>query len=175
MNLIKNRTKITKKEIIKFLQQASLKNLWLVAICAVIVALLGFSFENGVIMYRNYIFLILAGAVFVVYFIILSITLSKQTKNFNIIENEYSFNDDGLIVVGSTGGVTESFNVKYEMLFKVKETKESYYFFINDYSALIISKSEDCFSRGDAIKLKKLLELKLNPKQNQLKKSISTK
>ena len=171
MNIIQNKTKITKKEILKFLNRASMQNLWIVAISAIVIALLGFSIENGVLVYKNYFFLIASAAVFVIYFIIISITLKKQTKNFKDIENEYFFNDEGVIVVGSTNGETEKFDMKYHNLFKVKETKDSYYLFVNNYSALILSKDEACYTHGDAERLNKLLSMKLNPKQNQLKKS----
>jgi hypothetical protein len=81
------------------------------------------------------------------------------------------FSDEGIIVSGTVGEITEKFNIKYHQIFKVSETKDCYYVFVNNYSALILSKQETCFSHGDADKLKKLLFMKLNPKQNQLKKS----
>jgi len=171
MNIIKNKTKITKKDILKFLNRASLQNLWIVSISALIIALLGFTIENGALVYKNFFFLIASGLVFVIYFISISATLKKQTQNFKEIENEYSFNDEGVSIVGSTNGETEKFDLKYYNIFKVKETKDSYYLFVNNYSALILSKDESCFSQGDADRLKKLLSLKLNPKQNQLKKT----
>ncbi len=171
MNIIQNKTRITKKEILKFLNRASLQNLWIVAISAIIIALLGFSIENGALIYSNFIFLFAGVIIIVGYFVFITLTLNKQTKNFQEIENEYFFNDEGIIVVGSIGGTVEKFDMKYHNIFKVKETKECYYFFVNNYSALILDKEASCFSHGDSEKLKKLLQLKLNPRQNRLKKS----
>ena len=171
MNIIQNKTKITKKDILKFLNRASLQNLWIVSISAIVVALLGFTIENGSLIYKNFFFLIAGVLVFIIYFVVIAFTLRKQTKNFKEIENEYFFNDEGISVIGSTNGETEKFDMKYHNLFKVKETKDSYYFFVNNYSALILSKDKTCFSHGNAERLQKLLSLKLNPKQNQLKKT----
>ena len=149
---------------------ASLQNLWIVGISAVIIALLGFDVQNGNLFYNNYFFLIAGIAVIAIYFIVITFTLKKQTKNFKDIENEYIFNDEGILVIGSTGGTREQIDIKYNNLFKVKETKNSYYLFINNYSALILKKDKKYFSLGDSDKLKKLFSLKLNTKQNQLKK-----
>ncbi len=171
MTIIQNKTKITKKDISKFLLMASLQSAWLVAISAVVIALLGFSIENGTLIYCNYFFPIAAVCTVVIYLISVFFSVSKHLKNFKEIENEYSFNDDGVLVQGSTDGVTEKFDLKYSKLFKVKETSESYYLFVNNYSALIISKNQNCFTHGDSNKLKLLLDMKLNHKQNQLKKA----
>ncbi len=171
MNIIENKTKVTKKHITKFLSKASIQNLWVVVICAVVISLLGFSVENGTLVYKNFFFLFAGLGSFIFYFGFIFIHLRKQTKNFLDIENEYVFSDEGIIVSGTAGGTTEKFNIKYHQIFKVSETKDCYYVFVNNYSALILSKQENCFSHGDADKLKKLLFMKLNPKQNQLKKS----
>ena len=171
MNIIENKTKVTKKDIAKFLSKAGTQNLWVVAICAAVIALLGFSVENGTLVYKNFFFLIAGLGSFAIYFIFIFVHLKKQTKNFHDIENEYVFSDDGIIVSGTAGGETEKFNIPYHQIFKVSETKDCYYVFVNSYSALILSKEQTCFSHGDADKLKKLLSMKLNPKQNQMKKS----
>lgn len=173
MTIIQNKTKITKKEISKFLYMASLQSVWLVAISAVVIALLGFTIDNGNLVYTNYFFPIAAVCTIAIYLVSIFFSVSKHLKNFKEIENEYSFNDDGILVEGSTGGISEKFDLKYNKLFKVKETNESYYLFVNNYSALIISKNQNCFSQGDANKLKLLLDMKLNPKQNRLKKGKS--
>ena len=175
MNIITNKTKITKKDMFKFLNNAGLQNLWLVGICAVIISLLGFTVKNGILVYENFFYLIAGVFVIGFYFFYVYLTFRKQTKDFKDIENEYIFNDDSFIVVGSTNGVAEKFEMQYHALFKVKETKNSIYLFINNFSALIVSKNSDCFSHGDVERLKKFLELKLTPKQNQLKKTNISK
>ena len=171
MKLIENKTKITKKDILNFLSKASTQNLWLVGICAVVIALLGFNFNNGTLYYGNFFFLIASICTVGIYFFVMFLSFRKQMKNFNEIENQYVFGDEGLEVTGSTGGITEKFDVKYHNLYQVKETKKHYYLFVNNYSALIISKDQTCYSHGDADKLKKLLSMKLTAKQNHLKKA----
>ncbi len=171
MTIIQNKTVINKKDISKFLMSISIQKSWLIVICAVVIALLGFSFENGALIYNNYLFLVASVCTFVIYIISTYITVSKSTKKFKEIINEFSFNDDELSVVGSTDGTTEKFNIKYHLLYKVKETKEYFYLFVNKYSALIVKKNNENFSQGDAIKLKKFFELKLTAVQNQLKKA----
>ena len=175
MKIIENKTKVTKKHIMKFLGKASLQNLWVVVICAVVISLLGFTIQNGTLVYNNFFFLVAGLSSFVFYFGLIFVHVRKQTKNFLDIENEYIFSDEEIIVSGTAGGTTEKFNIKYHQIFKVSETKDCYYFFVNNFSALILSKQETCFSHGDADKLKKLLFIKLNPKQNQLKKVNSHK
>lgn len=171
MNIIENKTKVTKKDIAKFLNKAGTQNLWIVAICAVVITLLGFTIQNGTLVYSNFFFLIAGVASFAIYYIFIFVNISKQTKKFQDIENEYVFSDDGIVVSGTTGGETEKFNIKYHQIFKVSETKSCYYVFVNSYSALILSKEQNCFSHGDSDKLKKLLSLKLSPKQNQMRRS----
>ena len=171
MNIIQNKTKISKKDMLQFLNHASNQNIWLVIICAVIISLLGFTIQNGTLVYQNFFYLIGGVLVVVIYYIIIFSTYSKQTKNFHEIENEYIFNDDGLSVVGTTEGITEKFDMKYNSLFKVKETKKHFYLFVNNYSALILGKNEENFTHGDVEKLRKFLELKLTPKQNHLIKT----
>ena len=171
MNIIQNKTKISKKDMLQFLSHASSQNVWLVAICAVIVALLGFSVQNGALVYQNFFYLIGGALIVIIYYAVVFATYSKQTKNFHGIENEYIFSDDGFSVVGTTEGVTEKFDMKYHSLFKVKETKSHIYLFVNNYSALIMSKNNENFSHGDVDKLRKFLELKLTAKQNHLKKT----
>lgn len=175
MILIQNKTKITQKDITKFMQQVGFKNLWLVLIAVAITALLGFTINNGTLVYTNYLFLVFAGGIAVFYFTFLFVTISKQSKKFKQIENEYSFGDEEIVVIGTAAGVSEKFNVRYEKLFKVKETKSYYFLFVNDYSALILNKNIKCFSRGDALKLHELLSMKLSAKQNFLTKRNLTK
>jgi len=175
MTVIQNKTIINKKDISKFLMGVSIQKSWLIVICAVVIALLGFSFENGVLIYKNYLFIVAAVCTLVIYIISTFITVSKSTKTFKEITNEFSFNDDELKVVGSTDGTTEKFDIKYHQLYRVKETKEYFYLFVNKYSALIVKKNDDSFSQGDALKLKKFLELKLTAVQNQLKKQNKAK
>ena len=156
---------------VKFLSNAGMQNLWLVGICSVIVALLGFSIENGTLVYRNFLFLICGVLIVPVYFLILHFYFRKQTKNFKGIENEYVFNDETFSVMGTTDGITEKFDMPYHSLFKVKETRDYVYLFVNNYSALIVNKNQDCFSHGDAERLRKFLNMKLTAKQNHLAKT----
>jgi hypothetical protein len=171
MNIIQNKTKIDKNDMVRFLNNAGIQNLWLVGFCSVIIALLGFTIENGTLVYRNFLFLIVGILVIPVYFLILRVHFSKQIKNFKGIENEYIFNDESFSVVGTTAGITEKFDMNYHSLFKVKETKSYVYLYVNNYSALIINKKEDCFTQGDALRLRKFLNLKLTAKQNHLIKT----
>ena len=170
MNLIENKSKVTKKDILKFLHNYSLKNLWIVILCAVAIGCFGFSIVDGKLVYQNFIFILFAILVVIGYYIALFLTFKSQLKNFTEINNTYSFEDDKINVVGTTKGETEAFHVKYTSLFRVKETKDSFYLFVNNTSALIVKKDEKCYVKGDSNKLKKLLEMKLNIIQNKMKK-----
>jgi hypothetical protein len=175
MDLIENNSTITKKDILAFLHRYSLKNLWLVGVCAVIIISFGFNISNGQVSYSNFMYLIAGVLIIAIYYVGLFITLSKQTKNFKTISNNYTFQDSFIEVAGETGGIKEQFHIKYQSLFKVKETKKSLYLFVNNASALIIHKNKDNFTKGDAEKLKKLLEMKITPIQNKMKISHKTK
>ena len=170
MNLIENNSKVTKKDILSFLHRYSLKNLWLVAVCAIVVASFGFAIDDGKLVYQNFVFIPLSVGVVIVYYIFLLVVFKSQLKNFSDINNTYSFEDDRICVVGSVKGETESFHVNYSTLFKVKETKNCFYLFVNSTSALIVKKDMSCYIKGDSDKLKKLLEMKLTLFQNKMKK-----
>jgi len=171
MSLIENKSKITKKDILDFLHNYSLKNLWLVAICAIAAACFGFSIVDGKLVYENYIFIVISILLVIGYHFILALTFLTQLKNFSEINNTYSFEDDRINVVGTIKGEKESFNVKYSSLFRVKETKTCFYLFVNNTSALIIKKDKSNYTKGDSNKLKKLLEMKLTIIQNKMKKN----
>ena len=170
MNLIENKSTITKKDILHFLHDYSLKNLWLVIVCAIAVCCFGFTFVDGKLVYQNYIFIIIAASLIVVYYILLIVTFYSQLKKFSDINNTYCFEDDRISVVGTIKGETEAFHVNYPNIYKVKETKSCFYIFVNNTSALIIKKDEKCFVKGDSKKLKSLLQMKLNVIQNKMKK-----
>ena len=170
MNLIENKSKITKKDILNFLHNYSLKNLWIVAICAIGIFCFGFSIVGGQVVYSNYIFIVFSISTVLIYYIMLFVTFSSQLKNFAEIQNTYSFEDDRVNVVGTTKGETEAFHVKYNALFKVKETKNCFYLFVNNVSALIVKKDQSNYVKGDSVKLKRLLEMKLSVIQNKMKK-----
>ena len=104
MKIIENKTKVTKKHIMKFLGKASLQNLWVVVICAVVISLLGFTIQNGILVYNNFFFLVAGLSSFVFYFGLIIVHVRKQTKNFLDIENEYIFSDEEIIVSGTAGG-----------------------------------------------------------------------
>lgn len=170
MTLIENKTKVTKKDIFKFLHNYSLKNLWLVVLSAIIISCFGFDIIDGKLVYVDWIFIPLAVVIILLYYIVLFAMFSKQMKNFNEFDNAYSFGDDKIDVVGTIKGETETFNVKYSALFRVKETKSCFYLFVNNFSALIVKKDSNCFLKGDSGKLKNLLEMKLTIIQNKMKK-----
>lgn len=171
MNLIENKTKVSKKDISSFLNMTSNQNLWLVVIASVIVALLGFSFEDGKIAYTGFLYLIIAVAILVIYFVMLFVTIKKQTKSFVEIDNLYTFNDDEILILGETQGETEKLNLKYDTIYKVKENKRFIFIYVNKFAALILNKDQKNFIKGDVEKLKSLLEIKLTAFQNQLSKN----
>lgn len=175
MGFIENKSTITKKDIFGFLHRYSLKNLWLVGLCFIVIASFGFNLTDGKLTYSNFYYLLAGALIIVVYYIVLFIAFSKQLKNFKTISNSYSFQDSYIKVEGETGGIKEQFDVKYHSLFKVKETRKSFYLFVNNASALIIHKNKESFVKGDANKLKTLLEMKITPVQNKMKKSNKTK
>lgn len=175
MGLIENKSTITKKDIFGFLHRYSLKNLWLIGLCAVVIASFGFSIVDGKLTYTSLYYLLAGLLIIVVYYIFLFIAFSKQLKNFKNISNTYTFQDSIIKIEGETGGIKEQFDLKYHNLFKVKETRNSFYIFVNNASALIIHKNKDNFVKGDANKLKMLLEMKITPLQNKMKKSTKTK
>lgn len=157
--LVKNETEYTYERYLKlnkFNMYSAKKSTFICLIVLLVIIFLCGIFMLIVGEYRQSIFYL----VFTVVFSILYITLPNiQTKKvFNSdnllkenIKNTFEFYDDKIEIKNKKSTST----LEYSDLYKVYETNDTFYIYLNKMQALIISK--DCFLIGDTEKLRTLL------------------
>lgn len=85
MHVASNKTLLSRKQLFKLQNLAILKNLWIVAICAVAVAVLSFDIEEGVIVFGRPIFAIIGGLLLPLYVFSIQIMCAIKNKKLPLV------------------------------------------------------------------------------------------
>lgn len=166
MEIARNTTNITKKNLAGFQNLEILKKSWLIAICAVVLIILSFSIVNGAIVLRSIPFLVIGAAVWPFYVILLKILFMVQNKKFKNTTLDYTFTDQKIYISGQSESTHEETEMFYTNLAKVRQTKKYIYLYLDKNSALIVDKKG--FTSGSSEKVMGLLNLKFNKKKEKL-------
>lgn len=166
MEIARNTTNITKKNLSGFQNLEILKKSWLIALCAVVLIILSFSIVNGTIVLRSIPFLVIGAAVWPFYVILLKILFMVQNKKFKNTTLDYTFTDQKIYISGQSESTHEETEMFYTNLAKVRQTKKYIYLYLDKNSALIVDKKG--FTSGSSEKVMGLLNLKFNKKKEKL-------
>lgn len=114
--------------------------IWALAMTAIIV--------SGLIIFGNSIFLVILLAVFVIV-ILLQIYMYfglpkiryKSVDKFVNLQNNFIFTEKNMIVSSDMGDYSGTTNIEYSILFKVMETSEYFFVFIQKQQVFLVDKS----------------------------------
>lgn len=114
--------------------------IWALAMTAIIV--------SGLIIFGNSIFLVILLAVFVIV-ILLQIYMYfglpkiryKSVDKFVNLQNNFIFTEKNMIVSSDMGDYSGTTNIEYSILFKVMETSENFFVFIQKQQVFLVDKS----------------------------------
>ena len=142
MQIAKNTTVLTKKDIKKMQYLALLKSSWIVAIFAVVFVLLAFRIVDGKFVFESVFFVVLGAITLPVYFIIVIILMEKQNKrlpqkttySYVITENEISATADD-------GSNNETISVKIENITKFQADKKYFTIIADKNISMLMAKS----------------------------------
>lgn len=101
------------------------------------------------------------------YFIMPKVKLKSFTEE-NEVTNHFTFCDDSIRIRSVSKKRTGTSDIKYTMIYKACESKDTFYLFLNKRGALIIKK--DCITNGTVEGLRALLTEKISYKRNKLNK-----
>lgn len=160
MQIAKNTTVLTKKDIKKMQYLALLKSSWIVAIFAVVFVLLAFRIVDGKFVFESVFFVVLGAITLPVYFIIVIILMEKQNKRlpqkttytYVITENEISATADD-------GSNNETISVKIENITKFQADKK-YFTIIADKNISMLMAKSGFEKPEDAQQVENLIKLK---------------
>lgn len=160
MQIAKNTTVLTKKDIKKMQYLALLKSSWIVAIFAVVFVLLAFRVVDGKFVFESVFFVVLGAITLPVYFIIVIILMEKQNKRlpqkttytYVITENEISATADD-------GSNNETISVKIENITKFQADKK-YFTIIADKNISMLMAKSGFEKPEDAQQVENLIKLK---------------
>lgn len=160
MQIAKNTTVLTKKDIKKMQYLALLKSSWIVAIFAIVFVLLAFRIVDGKFVFESVFFVVLGAITLPVYFIIVIILMEKQNKRlpqkttytYVITENEISATADD-------GSNNETISVKIENITKFQADKK-YFTIIADKNISMLMAKSGFEKPEDAQQVENLIKLK---------------
>lgn len=160
MQIAKNTTVLTKKDIKKMQYLALLKSSWIVAIFAIVFVLLAFRVVDGKFVFESVFFVVLGAITLPVYFIIVIILMEKQNKRlpqkttytYVITENEISATADD-------GSNNETISVKIENITKFQADKK-YFTIIADKNISMLMAKSGFEKPEDAQQVENLIKLK---------------
>ena len=160
MQIAKNTTVLTKKDIKKMQYLALLKSSWIVAIFAVVFVLLAFRVVDGKFVFESVFFVVLGAITLPIYFIIVIILMEKQNKrlpqkttySYVITENEISATADD-------GSNNETISVKIENITKFQADKK-YFTIIADKNISMLMAKSGFEKPEDAQQVENLIKLK---------------
>lgn len=161
MLIAKNKTVLTKKDVVAAQNLSLLKSSWLVAIFAVVFVLMAFRIRNGQFVFESIFFAVVGAAVLPLYFIVVKLLMMKQNKKLpQMTVFEYDFTDSGIIAAASDNINAETFEVKYSDIAKCK-IDHKYIMIIIDKNSSLLVKKKGFENDGDLEKIINLLKLKV--------------
>lgn len=167
MQIAKNKTVLTKKDVVTAQNLSLLKSSWLVAIFAVVLVLMAFRIRNGQFVFESIFFAVVGAATLPVYFLVVKLLMMKQNKKLpQMTVFEYIFTDEGIIASASDQISTESFEIKYSQIAKCK-IDHKYIMFIIDKNSTLLVKKAGFENESDLEKIINLLKLKVVKQQKQ--------
>ena len=141
VTMIKNKTVITKKDVIKMQQISLLKSSWLVAIVAVALVLLAFRIRDGQFVFESVAFAVIGAAVLPLYFAIVEIMMAKQNKKLPLQTSiEYEFDSAVIKAIASDGGNSEKMEIKYSLIKKIAFDKRYITIMLDKSTSFLIDK-----------------------------------
>lgn len=161
--LFKNTTDYTKKEYTEFekfhINKVHKKSkIIFIILCAIIIidAILLITIKS----YTYGICFLIIGIVFLLLKLFLPYlhvkNIFKSDKITPNIKNNYEFYEDNMKIYNDIS----SSDIKYEKLYKVYESKDSFYLYTSKFQAFLVSKN--CFSIGNSDDFSKFIENKLS-------------
>ncbi len=167
MQIAKNRTVLTKKDVVAAQNLSILKSSWLVAIFAVVLVLMAFRIRNGQFVFESIFFAVVGAATLPIYFLIMEVLMIKQNKKLpKKTVFEYIFTDEGIIASASDEISTETFELKYSQIAKCK-IDHKYIIIIIDKNTSMLVKKAGFENEGELEKIINLLKLKVVRQQKQ--------
>lgn len=175
MQIAKNTTVLTKKDIKKMQYLALLKSSWVVAIFAVVFVLLAFRVIDGKFVFESIFFAVLGAITIPLYFLIVIILMEKQNKRLpQKTIYEYEITDSEIIASANDGTTNEKLSIKIENITKFQSDKKYFTMMVDKNISLLMDKSgfeleEDASQVENLIKLKSKAFAKKRAKQQKLK------
>lgn len=167
MEIAKNKTELTKKDIFKMQNISLLKSSWIVLLFAAVLILMGFRIRNGAFVMESLFFVIVGAIVLPLYFLIVELIMLKQNKKLPpITVFEYTFTASEIIATASDTVHTESINIKYSQISKYKIEKDYITVLVDKNTSLLISQ-KGFQSEEEKEKAQKLLTLNVVKKSKR--------
>ncbi len=160
MQIAKNTTVLTKKDIKKMQYLALLKSSWIVAIFAVVFVLLAFRVVDGKFVFESVFFVVLGAITLPVYFIIVIILMEKQNKRLpQKTTYSYVITEKEISATADDGSNNEAISVKIENITKFQADKK-YFTIIADKNISMLMAKSGFEKPEDAQQVENLIKLK---------------
>ena len=160
MQIAKNTTVLTKKDIKKMQYLALLKSSWIVAIFAIVFVLLAFRIVDGKFVFESVFFVVLGAITLPIYFIIVIILMEKQNKRLpQKTTYSYVITESEISATADDGSNNETISVKIENITKFQADKK-YFTIIADKNISMLMAKSGFEKPEDAQQVENLIKLK---------------
>lgn len=173
MHIASNKTLLSRKQLFKLQNIAILKNLWIVAICAVALVILAFDIEEGKIIFSSLAFAILGGTVIPLYvFLVQIICLIKNKKMPPVTTYLFEITDTQISAKAIDQDLVEEvkYNISSMLAYRVDR---NYITIAVDKTSSMIMDKRGFENEGEAEKVIALLEEKISNKHKRKNKHNS--
>lgn len=173
MHIASNKTLLSRKQLFKLQNIAILKNLWIVAICAVALVILAFDIEEGKIIFSSLAFAILGGTVIPLYvFLVQIICLIKNKKLPPVTTYTFEITDTQISAKAIDQDLVEEvkYNISSMLAYRVDR---NYITIAVDKTSSMIMDKNGFENEGEAEKVIALLEEKIPSKHKRKNKHNS--
>lgn len=165
MHIASNTTKLSRKQLFKLQNISILKNLWIVAICAVTLVILAFDIQDGKIVFSSILCASIGAALIPIYvFTVQIICVIKNKKLPPVTTYTFEITESQIIAKASDGSLEEELKKNFSDMLKYRVDKNYITIAVDKYSTIIMDKNgfetpEECD------KVMKLLEEKIPSKR----------
>lgn len=160
MQIAKNTTIVTKKDIKKMQYIALLKSSWIVAIFAVVFVLLAFRIVDGKFVFESVFFAVLGAITIPLYLIIVIILMERQNKRLpQKTVYTYQITDTEISATADDGTNNESASVKIENVTKFQKDKK-YFTLVADKTITLLMARSGFEKPEDEEQVENLIKLK---------------
>lgn len=165
MHIASNTTKLSRKQLFKLQNISILKNLWIVAICAVTLVILAFDIQDGKIVFSSILCATIGASLIPIYvFTVQIICVIKNKKLPPVTTYTFEITESQIIAKASDGSLEEELKKNISDMLKYRIDKNYITIAVDKYSTIIMDKNgfetpEECD------KVMKLLEEKIPSKR----------